>query len=89
MASPAGQCAAVIIRQDLFKLSVIAEARTSQVGHFTVRLGQSRSRQGFRGLEEVVGAILRGRAMLRAASALQQSIRADEWAIQPRGDFQA
>ena len=51
--------------------------------------GQSRSRQGFRGLEVVVGAILRERALLRAASALQQSIRADEWAIQPRGDFQA
>jgi hypothetical protein len=51
--------------------------------------GQSRSRQGFRGLEVVVGAILRGRALLRAASALQRSIRADEWAIQPRDDFQA
>jgi len=45
--------------------------------------GQSRSRRGFRELEVVVGAILRGRARLRAAFA-----RADEWAIQPRDDFQ-
>ena len=57
-----------------------------QVGYFTVNPD---ARRGFRGLEVVVGATLRGRARLRAASALQRSIaRADEWAIQPRDDFQ-
>jgi hypothetical protein len=72
----------VIIRQDLFKLSVIADARTSQVGHFAV-CHKPRSQRGFCGLEVVVGAILRGRAQLRAASALQRFIaRADVWAIQ-------